>query len=74
MNASINMANLTPDDLENDDEMKAKLEQTLMNAHPEEDPKFDLFATDALGNPPADDIRGGEDQSNPDGGSDDDVD
>ena len=52
----------TPDELQDDDEMKAKLEESVKDAHPEENPENDPFATDALGNKPAQNIPGGEAQ------------
>jgi hypothetical protein len=60
------MPTQTPDDLEGDDEMKAKLEHALGAAHTEDGSTNDLFATDALGNAPAKNASGGEEQENSD--------
>lgn len=64
------MAINTPDDLENDDEMKEHLEEAIKDAHPLENMENDPFATDALGDKPAENIYGGESQEDSNSGSD----
>jgi hypothetical protein len=60
------MISETPDELQDDEEMKEKLEKALRDAHPEENPIVDPFATDALGNPPAQNAPGGEEPTDAD--------
>ena len=50
----------TPDELENDSEMKKNLEDALEEAHAEESPAVDAFSTDALGNEPAEEKSTGD--------------